>query len=285
MHVRHVVLALAGFLFAGIGVSAMARPPAFQLTPGMSSETVGGRNYDIYVPNNHSGRLIVALTGGYQSIETLFDMASLQDMADQHGFIIAMPVANDGQWNVGDGGTSNSKDLKFIESLIDEVESSRAITETFAVGISRGGMMAYWAACNLPGRFTAISALAATLAADTCPDATTPLLHIHGSNDESVPIEGGAGQYSTAGSDWNPVMPGVQLFAAVQQCPLTIVTQIETDTKSTTCASGNVEFVLVTPGGHAWPGADPTPRQIRRGIYVSPYFDATEYIAQFFLSR
>jgi polyhydroxybutyrate depolymerase len=216
-------------------------------------------------------------------------------MADRYGYVMVVPEGLRESWNTGSSipqGYSEENgidDLAFVAALVDDVLSTGAVdpSRIYAMGVSKGGMMAYHAACNLPGRFAAIAVVAATMTSQSCPGPLgTSLLHIHGTDDERVPFAGGTGDFSARGQSWPSAYAGIMTFSANAQCGQDWeAQQITADTLCTEVAcpgSDAVQYCLVDGGGHTWPGVQTTRRQERQGARSSSLFDATAYIAAFF---
>jgi len=135
-----------------------------------------------------------------------------------------------GTWNAGrkwknliDPGTGedwvdeyNIDDLGFLSALLTMIQDDYLIdsNQIYVCGQSRGGMMAYYMALHneesFNGRLKAICPSSATMC-ETVPDPplAMPVLHIHGTDDTSVPFDGGDGHarpvpYVLARwADWN----------------------------------------------------------------------------------
>lgn len=151
-------------------------------------------------------------------------------------------------------------------------------------------MMTYYAACTMPGRFAAVAVVAGTLSSGSCPNPQgVSLLHIHGTADERVPFEGGRGEFTARGEGWMSAQQGIQIFAQNAQCSSSWQSrQVTADTAcyQSDCPQGDtVEYCLIQGGGHTWPGVATTKRQQRQGAVSSSSFNATNYIADFFLKH
>lgn len=268
------------------------------------------RSYYIYAPaNKKSGAmpLVVAFHGGGGGALQFAERMKLVDMAQRHGMILVVPQGqgaggNDeggaGSWNAasttptGYAERKNVDDIGFVKALIGTVSSEYKVDprRIYAVGYSKGGMMAYHAACTLKGAFTAIAVVSATLSSATCAyPAGVSVLHIHGTDDQNVPFAGGAGEFTARRANWPPVSSGLALFKSGNACAAKASeSQPASDTScSTQNCGGNetVELCLVKGGGHGWPGSPPAKWQVRRNVYVSQKFNATEYIANFLASH
>lgn len=261
------------------------------------SITAGGmqRSYFLYVPASSTGALVVAFHGGGQDAERFIQGVGLKDMADRYGFVMAVPVGVRETWNNGSidpqgyAEDHGIDDLSFVAALVDEVLASGVARadRVYAMGVSMGGMMTYNAACNLPGRFAAIAVVAGTLSSGRCADAAgISLLHIHGTEDERIPFEGGQGEFTASDQVWTSARQGILTFADAAQCsPNWQSRQITADTTCTVTAcpgSDAVEYCLVQGGGHTWPGVATTKRQKRQGASSTSTFNATDAIAAFF---
>jgi polyhydroxybutyrate depolymerase len=263
------------------------------------------RRYHFHVPPgidpDMPPALVVGLHGGGGNGLAFAQGVDLRRMAARMGAVLVVPQAwgrfgfRRGSWNadsrvrLGFAERQEVDDVRFLMAVIEsmEIEAGTDPARVYVTGVSKGGMMAYRLACARPDRIAAIAVVAGTLSTDRCPDgAAVPLLHIHGTDDGNVPMEGGAGPYSARGADWPPVMPGIDLFRRANGCAE--VPEEVRAASDTTCRiwrgpeGREVRLCLVEGGGHAWPGARPTRPQLRRGVYVSAEFDATAAIADFF---
>ncbi len=269
------------------------------------------RRFHFYVPpsakQGRDASVLLVLHGGGGNALQFAHMVGAVQMANKHGFVIVAPqgygawswFTRHGGWNadsIARLGAAEEKQVDDITFLVDLIRFARFEAEVapgrvFVMGLSKGGMMAYRLACATPENIAAIAVVAGTFSTDLCPDgAAVPLLHIHGTEDENVPLGGGHGRYSSNGADWPEVARGLEIFRRANRC--SDVPDVTRVTSDTICQSfcgedgeTRVQFCLVDGGGHAWPGNAPTARQEKRGIYVSPYFDASDHIAQFFLEH
>ncbi|HEX7299365.1 MAG TPA: hypothetical protein VF257_10170, partial [Solirubrobacteraceae bacterium] len=124
-------------------------------------------------------------------------------------------------------------------------------------GVSNGAGFATRMACQLPGRFAAVVAVAAGYRAlDPCPRTRASFLAIHGSADTVVPFNGRAPDYK------GNVRRYLVDWARRDGCSTTPwsyrprhdVTRFVFDH----CASGmKVQILLLTGTDHGWPGAPP----------------------------
>jgi polyhydroxybutyrate depolymerase len=275
------------------------------------------RYYLLYVPTSYRSGvalpLVILFHGGGGSAEGIAKTSRMNEIAEKEGFIVAYPQglgrvaaypyglgrggeADRGSWNaesiskVGWAERNGVDDIGFTKAVIDDISNRFSVdpARIYAAGLSKGAMMAYYAACKMPETFAAIAAVAGTMSSDECPaQLPVAILHIHGTNDENVPWQGGGGAFSARRADWPPVDRGLDLWRKIDNCAANEAVTFEgKDTKCTTwqsCSKNSaIELCLVDGGGHAWPGSAPKERQLERGVYVSPHFDASQYIWSFF---
>lgn len=306
----------------GLGASSAEKVPAtVNSSSGSYSNgalqtrtiSAGGlnRTYYIYAPASASSGqpapMVLAFHGGGGGATQFAQRMDLVNMAERYGMVLVLPQGagrpgarngKGGSWNAdsitpsGYAENNNVNDLAFVDALLRSVPSSYAVDRSriYAIGFSKGGMMAYRAACVLNGQITAIAAVSATLSSADCPNPQgVSVLHIHGTDDRNVPLGGGVGEFTRGKSNWPAVGRGIGYFTSGNQCaPQGITTRPSSDTTCTAQQCGGnekVELCLVQGGGHAWPGAEPANWQIKRNVYVSQKFDATDYIARFLLNR
>lgn len=264
--------------------------------------SIGGtsRTYSVYAPSKDSAKapVVVAFHGGGQNAMRFATGANLFAMADHYGFVLAMPEGVGNSWNTGMtspqgyAATHGVDDVGFVRGMLGELAASGRINpkRVYSMGVSEGGMMSYQAACSLPGQFAAIGVVAGTLSSGSCANSQgVSLLHIHGTNDQNVPLNGGRGENTGQAANWASPLQGIQTFAKGESCSAKwAASQLTSDTTCyTTSCPGNdtVEYCLVQGGGHTWPGVASTGRQARQGTVSTMTFSATDMIAQFFLAH
>lgn len=111
-------------------------------------------------------------------------------------------------------------DSRFVQDVIADIQRQYPLKldKIFAVGHSKGGIFAYSLACDLPTTFAAIGVTAATLTDASCePNNAVSLFHVHNLQDPVVPFEGGGIAFA-----WPPVTPGLEFWAGVNGCTLSI---------------------------------------------------------------
>ncbi|MCA0045080.1 alpha/beta hydrolase family esterase [Celeribacter litoreus] len=273
--------------------------------------TVGGlqRTYHVYVPRSlQSGTLapiIYAFHGGGGNAEQFESRMDWRGAAEKYGAILVLPQAygrggdDNGNWNaestipLGFAERNHLDDLGFLQAMFSVMQANYPVdrSRTYLAGFSNGGMFSYRAACELGvQKISAVAVVATTMSFSSCakPQGIS-LLHIHGTDDENIPLEGGRGTNSARRANWPAVARGVDVFKSGNQC--SSGQQLVRPASDTSCSvyscGGNdeVELCIVQNGGHAWPGGDPANWQIKENIYVSRAFNATDYVAKFLLQH
>lgn len=218
--------------------------------------------------------LVVVFHGGGGNALNAERMTGFTDLGRQQGFAVLYPQGTPaagqrlGTWNAehccGTAMRQRVNDTGFVAAVLDDVQRRHAIDSkrTYATGLSNGGMMVHRVAAAHPGRWAAIAPVMASLFGDEpLPASPVPTFIVNGELDVSVPVDGGApgGRFrrSWSGQPLLPVSSQSRFWAQANGC------QVGPDKQFTpthvhwqySCPKGrDVERVLVTGVGHAWPG-------------------------------
>jgi len=272
---------------------------------------VGGtdRSYVMHLPDplpNKPLPLVVMLHGGGGSARDAAKMTSFDAVADRAGFIVVYPDGSDKSrpllnmlgkpgfltWNAGGccgyARDNNVDDVGFIRALVQAVikDNGADPKQVYATGISNGGMMAYRLACEASDIFAAVAPVSAILDVKDCkPAHPVSIFHIHGADDENVPLLGGVGKKAVDDEGKKgrpPVQDSIDFWVKQDHCSVTVHSQ-EPDVAMTNyggCDDGtDVQYFVIQDGGHAWPGG----RQMAAFLdKPSGALDATDAIWDFF---
>jgi polyhydroxybutyrate depolymerase len=299
------VVAAALLVAVALPVLAAARPAprpsGAVLVRSIGTLTVEGRErtYTLLRPVGPAAvatrplALVVVLHGGFGTGEGAINQGNWDAAALRSRFMVVAPDGLGRAWNAGEccgtPAATDIDDVGFIRALVADLARRHPIDRerVYATGISNGGMMAYRLACDAGDVFAAVAPVAATLFTSCAPTRPVSLLHIHGLDDQNVPIDGGVGPRSVQRDppSYPPVRQGVLAWAATDGCrasATSIAGPIATE-RWTGCTSPTaVELITIADAGHSWPGGE------RMSIVLDPpsqALDATAGIWRFFAAH
>lgn len=257
------------------------------------------RNHKVYIPTSFSESMPLVLNlHGYTSnaFQQVF-YSNMTAVAEQNDFMVVFPDGTTDQygatfWNSEILGESVN-DLGYIDALIDSMILNYNIdpNRVYMCGMSNGGFMSYYSACELSTRIAAIASVTGTMnnaIYDNCnPERAVPILEIHGTADATVPYNGllFSGSFQTMISTEEVV----DFWVNNNNCTLESELDLEdisisdfstvTHFKYTGGDNGSsVEHYRINDGGHTWPGSIiPLP-----GVVTNQDIIASEIIWDFF---
>lgn len=260
-----------------------------------------GRAYDVYVPSTANADkpmpLVVAAHGavvgdptGNMETETGFNQ-----MAEEKGFIVAYPLAKvrtqhafdsmpveGAVWstpykdlNEEKGGDSYD-DLKYVDALLSDLKARPELNidseRIYATGFSDGARMLELYAATRPQTFAALSAVHGTLLEPVAkPENGLPVMLVHGTGDDSLPLNGGKGYLSEVmavsgvlpGTDTSDPRSQFTFWAKANNAPGKPTLSYETRdgevigmTSELLGQDGPVKQTVITGADHAWHGRD-----------------------------
>ncbi|MEO1721973.1 MAG: prolyl oligopeptidase family serine peptidase [Pseudomonadota bacterium] len=194
---------LRSLLAAAMGLGGALLAPAAMACGPESDCVLGERTYRLSLPADHdSSAPIGALfyAHGYKgSAEGAMRNMALREVAHARGLaLVALKSAGD-DWslahapNVGPEPPDNEP--AYVDAVIEDVADRITLDRErlIATGFSAGGMMTWTLACERPASFLAFVPIAGTFWAPVpqrCAGEAPDLIHIHGTTDRIVPLEG-----------------------------------------------------------------------------------------------
>ena len=232
------------------------------------------RDYILYIPAIYDGGTEVPLVFNFHGFGSNANeqmwYGDFRTIADSEGFLLVHPEGTffygNQHWNVG-GFTIGSTvdDVGFTEALIEELAGLYTINldKVYATGMSNGGYMSFLLACQLSEKIAAVASVTGSMTPETfdaCnPQHPTPILQIHGTNDEIVPYNGASWSLSiedvmTYWVNYNNCdePPSTTVFPDIDPTDGSTVEHIvyqNGDNNVTT------EHMKVLGGRHTWPGS------------------------------
>lgn len=283
---------LAGCLGSGPGAGAFGRCRDDQWPewePGDAQITVcqgrTAREAILYVPSDleEPAPLLLLLHGGGGSAGQVRASSRMDAVADEQGFAVLYAQGTPPRrnsplhaWNAmaccGTAYAEQVDDVRFLGALLDgALEHYPVDAQRVGVaGHSNGAMMAYRLAAERSDIVTAAMPVAGSIGGQVDEDAPVAVipqpahpvsvLAIHASDDDHVPFEGGHGEAAIDG-------PRIDLSVADAIAFWRSADGIQADPVMTERGDGVVEWdqgpgnrgtrvvLLVTEGGHGWPGS------------------------------
>ena len=224
------------------------------------------RSYITYIPaiynSSQATPLLINLHGRTGTAYGTMWHADFRNIADTANFIIVHPqglLDSSGltHWNYGQ---TNVDDIGFLNSLYFHLISNYNIdvNRVFSVGMSNGGAMSYYLACDMNNKIAAIASVTGAMTSYqhfSCnPIHPTPVLEIHGTEDTIV--------------SFNAIIPGILYWRDYNNCDLIADTTVIPDlvlgdwstVEHIVYNEGDngvtTELFKVINGGHSWPGSN-----------------------------
>ena len=215
--------------------------------------------------------LLISLHGGADYADANMQYTGFLDIINEKGFVAIFPQGTvaagkgDTGWYAG-GDCTNLEvcDLSFIERLIDYSIEDLNIDKNrvYVSGFSNGAFMVYTLACFLSNKVAAFAPVSGSMSPDDyqiCnPQRPIPVIHIHGTSDDSIPIQGN--DYVT------PLQQVSSYLSSLNNCSQNSIVNGEDTNEdgyawyseiSSNCNQGViVNFTYLENFGHSWPSTE-----------------------------
>lgn len=201
-----------------------------QLSQGLQSYSINGRNYDVTTPSNYNATKEYPIVFELHSFGNNKTQMHDQNVVNQQQYISVRPegkyvnllVWNGNVWNTWDETstiTGNSNDVAYITAVYNDVKqkmgSAFNTEKVYVYGFSNGGAMAmkmveesnlFKAAIIRSMSFTSGHTISTTAS-------KIPMIFVHGTADETIPYQGGTGQYSVLSPNFESIKETVAKWA------------------------------------------------------------------------
>lgn len=176
--------------------------PAFACGPDTDC-MLGERSYRVAMPDGHDGTTPVPAliwSHGYRgSAAGVMRNGSIRRMVSDAGYALIAAQGVNGSWDLPYGprtfDSDGSAEFAYFDAVIADATANHAIDpdRIVASGFSAGGMMVWNLACSHPENFSGFIPISGTFwlkPPHACEGPVNSLVHIHGTSDRTVPLEG-----------------------------------------------------------------------------------------------
>lgn len=244
------------------------------------------RQYRLHLPTNTAPakRLPVVLNFHGRSGTGVDQEAysNLLPISDRESFVLVSPdgTGTPRGWSAGATPPGMVDDVKFVNDLLDTLERELCLDTAryYATGFSNGGFLASKLGCLMPERLAAVAAVGGVHYPQQQCKAAMPVLAVHGTADEVVPIAGGiVRQWQYPGA-----YDAINRWAANNGCTPESTWQDLSPSAAEESFDGcqaPVSMVVVANAAHVWPGSSLLPPELRKDI------SAAELVWSFFSEK
>ncbi|MEA2697513.1 MAG: polyhydroxybutyrate depolymerase [Myxococcales bacterium] len=222
------------------------------------------RTYILHVPAKYDGKtrlpLVIDMHGKGDTAAHQVTWSGWREKADAVGIVVIYPQGIGNSWNGGPPGCPTLQcccqpaqdqkidDAGFIRAVVTKTAQDGCIDlkRVYATGLSNGGIMSQWLACDAADMFAAVAPVSGPNMIDCKPSRPISVVLYRGLMDSGVLYNGGASM--AGGHVWPSAMADFAKWGDLDKCtdapvpmPMHAVCQIRSK-----CA-GDTEIVLCSP--------------------------------------
>ena len=227
---------------------------------------IGDRHYYIAMPAGHDGKTPVPaaiFAHGLQgtALGTVRN-PRLRAVANEQGFALIGIKSRRDSWNTPgspfDTGNGGRDELAYIDAVLaDAARRFPLQTDRIVMsGASAGGMLTWFLACNRSHAFAGFAPMSGTFwtpLPNSCGKPVTNIIHFHGNDDRTVPLQGRA----VAGKRQGSVTEAFDLYSRFGNFRRAKQVQVGDMTCQTRAnRGGNILNFCLYPGRHAFRSAN-----------------------------
>ena len=249
---------------AAIVAAAVITPPSASACGGIDDPClVPDGQYYAHMPAGWDGSTplptAVYFHGWSSSGANVMRNRRLTGTFDALGVLLIAPDGRNNTWAHVGSPSSARDEIAFIDAVMADVHDRWPVDRSrlWVTGFSQGGSMVWDVACYRGGEFAAFAPISGAFwlpLPDTCPAGPVNLLHVHGTADTVVPMEGRPIRQVFRQGD---VLAGLAIWRTVNGCSAE-PDRVEDDGALTceiwnTCSGGRELQLCLHDGGHATP--------------------------------
>jgi polyhydroxybutyrate depolymerase len=166
---------------------------------GETACVIDGGEYRIALPEGQAPEqpvgAIMFLHGWRGSAAGEMNNRSLRAIAAKHGLAYIAPQGAGSTWSYPSSPSQHRDEFSFFDALLVDIEQRFGIRSDRILlsGFSMGGSMVWYLACSMPERFGGFAPIAGAFwepQPDRCDGPVDYMLHVHGTSDTVVPMQG-----------------------------------------------------------------------------------------------
>lgn len=223
---------------------------------------LGGRHYRIAMPEGHDGVTpvgAIVFTHGYRgSARGAMRNMNMRRMVSEMGLALIAVKSLDAGWVIPNAprnlDSDGREEFAYFEDVMADASTRFALdtNRVMVTGFSAGGMMVWNLACSRPDLFAGFAPISGTFWKEppkSCADPVASIVHIHGTQDRTVPMSGRAIGPTKQG-DVGEALAMYREFGGFSSAKMAQVGDLDCARRGN--VAGDVLEFCTFPGGHSF---------------------------------